>query len=360
MVSARNPSHDSGLPDSRLLARLLNAGIIVLGEQDELRFASAGACDLFGAASESELRAAWRDIALQLHVSEWPRNLPDASAHHGRADVRMPAGVRAVRFEMHAVSAAGTVQRVVLVRDRGHLLPGDRALLLATEAQANRHVLTGLVHAAKGPLNNFNLTLALLSAGITRAQAPSAVPQMLARWTRYVDVLRNEAERLAACVDDVHALTLQHEPEPEAIDLGATLRECARVLRHDAAIREIELELDAPDIATYAKGDPQLVHLALLAFTICLLDVTPPGGRVGWRLTGGDGPRAPTIAITTSCRALPPDLVESVYRLSCTAESVYSAAIAGRLIIEAQGGDVSLDDDGTKPSGFRLRIPAHG
>jgi hypothetical protein len=63
------------------------------------------------------------------------------------------------------------------------------------------------------------------------------------------------------------------------------------------------------------------------------------------------------VAITTSQPVLPPDLVAGIFRLSCTAESNYSAAIAARLIIEAQGGDVVLHEDGARPPGFLLRIP---
>jgi len=354
--NAGNAVQDSGLPDNRLLERLLQGGTLVLDAGDRLCFASAGACELFGAASEAALRDAWDDIGSQLRVTEWPRNAGGA-AYHGRADVRTPSGVAAVRFEMHAVGNGGPAERVVLVRDRGRLLPTDAALLLASEALANRHVLMGLVHAANGPLNNFNLTLALLATSIARAQA-SIAPETGARWTRYVDVLRNESARLANFVEDIHTLTAPHTPSREAIDLGAMLRECARVLRHDATIREIDLELDAPQAPTYAMGDAQLVRLALLAFVICLLDLTPPRGRIGWRLTAGNASSVPAVSITTSHVPLPPDLAASLFALSRTAESPYSAAIAARLIIEAQGGDVALDGNGAGQSGFRIQIPA--
>src|SRR6185312_6670904 len=59
MKDARNPLQDSGLTDSRLVAGLLQAGMLVLGESGELRFASEKACDLFGAESEAGLRASW-------------------------------------------------------------------------------------------------------------------------------------------------------------------------------------------------------------------------------------------------------------------------------------------------------------
>jgi hypothetical protein len=355
-MNARNRMQDSGLSDTRLLARLLQAGTLVLDESDNVRFASAGACQLFGVADEARLRDAWSDLATQLCIGQWPRDLANESAWHGRADLQTAAGPRAIRFEMHAVAIAGHVHRAVLVRDRAHLLPSDRALLLASEAQANRHVLTGLVHAAKGPLNNFNLTLALLSAGVARADAATPAPDVTARWTRYIDVLRNEAARLAGCIEDIQAVALRHDPSHDAFDLCAMSLDCARVLRHGATMREIGLELDVAERPVYAMGDAQLIRLALLSFTISVLELTSPGGRVGWRVTQGDA-RSASVAITTSQPVLPPDLVAGIFRLSCTAESDYSAAIAARLIIEAQGGDVVLHEDGARPPGFLLRIP---
>jgi hypothetical protein len=55
---------------------------------------------------------------------------------------------------------------------------------------------------------------------------------------------------------------------------------------------------------------------------------------------------------------LPPGLVDNLFRLSCVTDSAHSAAIAGRLIIEAQGGDVLVDNGDTGTPGFRIRIPA--
>jgi hypothetical protein len=136
------------------------------------------------------------------------------------------------------------------------------------------------------------------------------------------------------------------------------LRDVARVLHHDAALREIDLEADAPATAVNVTGDPQLVRLALLVFTICVLDLTPAQARVTCRVAPPAAQqRMAALAIAASRGSLPDDLVASLFRLTCTAESAYSAAIAGRLIIEAQGGDVSIDSDAPGSHGFALRIP---
>lgn len=358
-MNARTVLQESGLPDSRLLARLLQAGTLVLDEHDTLTFASAGACDLLGVDDEAALRAHWSELRAQLRVDRWPRTLPDGDAYHGRADVLTPAGPRAIRFEMHGMADAGSLHRAVLVRDRARVLATDNALLLASEAQANRHVLTGLVHAAKGPLNNFNLTLALLSAGVARGDALASTPEAAARRTRYIDVLQKEATRLASCIDEIHVLTVRHEPSREPIDLVATSIDCARVLRHGATMREVSLELDVPGQPVMGIGDPQLVRLALLSFTICVLELTPAGGRVAWRVMHDRHTLAPSVAITTSQPVLPRALATALFRLSCMAESDYSGAIAARLIVEAQGGDVILHDAGDGAPGILLHIPGH-
>jgi signal transduction histidine kinase len=351
---------DSGLPDSRLLARLLQAGVLVLDEDANLHYASPGACELLGAASDTELRAGWGDIGAQLRAGEWPQRLPDGASYYGRADLRMPGGMLAIRFELHETDGNGRPQRVMLIRQRERLLTADRALLLASEAQANRHVLIGLVHSAKGPLNNFNLTLALLAAAFARTDASATSPDRFARCNRYLEVLRTETTRLAHTLDEVNALASPHEPSREAIDACALLRDVARVLHHGATMREVELDLDAPQGVARLWGDPQLTRLALLAFTICMLDMTPADGRVALRLSAGDGPAtAPTISIMTSRGPLPADLVAGLFRLTCTAESDYAAAITARMIIEAQGGDVALENNDSGPAGFLLRFPAH-
>lgn len=351
-----NALQDSGPPDSRLLARLLQAGTFVLDENDSPTFASAGACELMGVGNFDALREHWNDLGAQLYIAQWPRALPDGAAFHGRADLSTPSGPRAIRFEMHGMTDAGRAYRAVLVRDRARLLPSDRALLLASEAEANRHVLTGLVHAAKGPLNNFNLTLALLAAAGAHGDGPTATPETLARRNRYIEVLQNETARLAACIDEIHALTLSRSASHEAIDLSAMSRDCARVLRHGATMREIRLDLDVPERPVIATADPQLMRLALLSFTICVLEFTSPGGSVGWRVTHDDDAAGPSIAITTSQSVVPPALAAALFRLSCTAESEYSGAIAARLIVEAQGGEVILHDTG-ELHGILLHIP---
>lgn len=350
-MSALASLQDSGRHDFPLLSRLFEAGALVLDERDDLAFASAAACELFGVCHLDALRERWDGLRTQLRIADWPAGAPDDAPHCGRADIATPSGERAIRFEVHPLRET-YARRAVLVRDRTRLLPGDRALLLASEALTNRYVLTGLAHTAKGPLNNFQLTLALLAAGAGRAETPAA---MLARRKRYVEVLQSEVARLSACIDEIHALTLPHEPSRGPIDLAAISRDCARLLRHGATMREVRIDLDAPDAPVIAEGDGPLVRLALLSLAICAIEFTSSGGRIGWRVTSDAD--SPSITFKTSEPALPAALHDQLFRVSRTAESEYSAVIAARVIVEAQRGELILQGGGTSPL-VLLHMPA--
>jgi hypothetical protein len=349
VAGTQDSLHDSRLPDGRFFARFMQPGVLVVDAGDELRFATPGACEALGVEDEAALRARFPDIALQLGLSG-----ADVSAdpQYGRADVRTDAGVSAIRFELHAVNDAGATVRVLFVRDRTRLLWSDRVLLLASEAQANRHVLTGLVHAAKGPLNNFSLTLALLETALGRARESGPTPDLLARFERYVEVLRNESTRLAGCVENIHALTLAPSGERDAIDLCALARDCASVLRHGATMREVALDVDLPEVAVLGVGEHALLRLAFLCAAITVIDFTAAEGRVALHVVA-DGAMAVFRVVSTQ-PALPSALAARVLRLSCTTDAEFSAAIAARVIAEAQGGEFSLAD-GNRP-GFALRL----
>jgi nitrogen fixation/metabolism regulation signal transduction histidine kinase len=341
-----------------LLSELLQMGVLVVDDQGALRFASPAACDLLGVANESALRDDWPAIAAQFGVTDIARRQTGGAPFQGRVDIRRTPDTRALRFERHTIADRANLTHVILLRDRGHIVPGDRVLLLASEALANRPVLSGLVHEAKGPLNNVGLTLALLAAGVRRADPPAIADEALARWRHHVDVLLAETARLARCLDDIHRLADIPDPARERIDMGALLRDIVRVLRHDATLREIRIELELPDEPLQATGDPQLIRLALTSLTMCVLDVSPPDGNVTWRVEPASDPTTVVLRVSASQCVLPPDLVTEIFRITRTAESAHAAAIAGRMIIEAQGGDVALATGADGYAGFLLRIPA--
>ena len=342
-----NALHDPGPIDGRLLAPFLDHGVLVIDERARLHFASAAALELLGAASGDDLRARWDGIAAALGLGGPAERAPTDSVHRGRASVRTPSGTRDIRFEVHRTDARA---RVVLLADTRRLHGSARALILASEALADRRVVAGLVHAANGPLNNFSLTLALLETGLGRSGEPAS----LARCMRYVEVLRTETQRLAGQLGEIQGLAAGDGEPRDTGEVAAILRKVAGWLHHDATLRDVALDVDVPETRIAAAGDAHLLRLALLAFTMCVVEASSAGARISCRARADGGECA--IAITTSQGALSPGLADKLFRLADAFDSRHALAIAARMIVESQGGEVAIRGDGPGVAGFDLRL----
>jgi signal transduction histidine kinase len=245
---------------------------------------------------------------------------------------------------------------IVLVRNVHAEDAADRTLFLASETQAQRRALSGLVHDAKGPLNNFQLTLTLLNAGLSRLEAGAAAIDVTARWRRHLDVLQSETGRLAARLAEIDTLSHAVESEWTFVDIAAVLRDVTRMLRHEATMNELAIEIDAPADPIAVRGDPRALQLALLGLTACIFDATPAGGvvRLRGKRHGGDDVH---IGIDATTAELPADLQTAMFRIGCAVDARYTTASAGRAIIEAHGGNIGVHADNGARRGFDIELP---
>jgi signal transduction histidine kinase len=328
---------------------------VVFDDRQRFCYASARACAHFGAADDATLQTQWDDIRGKLDLGDLATLRPGDPPLQRRCDVETPAGTRKLRFELHAVGGASP-RYLMLLRERMLIDAADRAQIMASESAANRHLIAGLVHDAKGPLNNLHLTLALLAGAMSRMEASTDPDGMLARCRRYIDVMQTEETRLSGCLNDIHALSLHSDAEPEQLDVSALVRAVARLLRHEARVREARLDIDVPTSA-WTFGDAHRLHLALLAFSACLLDAAPPGALITLRVDDGGGTHDIRIDIMGRDVAIPPAVTAAFFRVSGVAASDFPGVLAGRTIVEAHGGDVAILGDDRIHSGFALTLP---
>ena len=345
------------LQDSRLhltdvLAELIGPGVVVV-DGGQPAFADSHARALLDAPDDDALRERWGAIGRQFDAMANDVTSVRVGPVQHSLEVATGTGIRALRFELRR----GDARRAVwLLRERTKLQPGDHTLLLAGEALANRQVLTGLIHEMKGPLNNFTLTLALVASGLASAQKDAISSDLLAKWRRYLEVLRDETARLAGCLDDLYKLTEPGDAARTDVDLVVLLHEVQRVLRHEATMREVTLDIDLPPDAHWMSADAHLLRVALLGFTTVVLDITSAEGRVTWRVERDATPGRSTLHLASSNAILPPGLVSRVFSIGPSVSTACASAVAARIIIELHGGTVTLDDP-DRPSGFLLRVP---
>ncbi len=353
-MAAPEALHDPGPFDGRLLGEMLQAGVVMLDAEQRCRFASPRACAHFGEADQAALVEGWDAIRTALALDDLASLRAGDPPLQRRCDVGTSSGTRKLRFEVHAVGSGRPARYLMLLRERTLMDAADRAQLMACECEANRHVIASLVHDAKGPLNNLHLTLALLASALARMEASSAPAETLARCHRYVAVMQTEETRLAGRLTDIHALARRAEATPERIDVGALLRNVAHVLRHEARLHEAKLQLDAATDA-WTFGDPHRLQLALSAFCAWLVDAARPTSVITLRVDAGGG--AVLVSIVGTQVEVPTALTTAFFRISGIAAFDFHGVLAARTIIEAEGGDVTLVDDGTT-AGFALRLNA--
>lgn len=352
MVPDDDTLHDPGLRLGAVLARLLPVGVLIVGPGDVCRYASPLARKAIGETEDAALISAWKRIADGVAADAW------ASVRAGDQPLQLLLDVpdetrRRLRLEIHRIDSA----YIVLVRDVRVDDTTDRTLFLASEALAHRRALSGLVHEAKGPLNNFQLTLTLLSAGLERLDTGGIAADVTARWRRHFDVLRAETVRLTERLGEIDALAHGVDAGWVPVDVSAALRDVMRLLRHEATMNELAIDVDAPSDALTIRGDPRALQLALLGLTACVADAAEPGGVIRLRAERRGNARV-HMCIDATTATLPIDLHTTMFRIGCAIDSCDTNASAGRLIIEAHGGSIVLHEDSGVQRGFDIELPS--
>ena len=330
------------------IGRLLHVAVITLDDAYDVVDADDYACSLLDTADVSTLGSAWNEL----------RRRPDfdRALHETLADPRAPTplffarGGRTLRLDVYRLAPD---RYIVLARDAGRIDEGDRLGLLASEALVNRHVLSGLVHNAKGPLNNFYLRLALLQSTLSRETPNEA--NASARWKKHVETMQQEGESLLKTLDAIGMLAHPDDNADAEIDLNAALMDVVRLLRHAATIHEAAFDVRLPKARSVVRGNVRTLSLALVALATCLLESSSPNARITLALLQDDD--VARVALDATPATLPAALTALMFTVRAT-NARFIAQNAARIVIEAHGGSVRIAAERPDAWGFALTLPA--
>ncbi len=342
--------HAAAAADFRALAGLARYGVMLVDEKGGAAYVSPSAGDALGRAGPAALQEAWPSIMAQ-------RAGADAVAH-ATFEVQHADGPRWVRAEVHPLDSASHASApaayLVLIECLGAAAVSQ--LRLANQAIVNAYLASALLHEINAPLNNVKLTLALCDASLARA-APDAVPADLRnRLERYFKVVGDETSRLAVLLDELRQMSSASPSPAETFDLRSLSADVARLMRHEATIRQIKLRTEAGDEPVNAHADRRLALLALLGLVIHMLEQTAPEGVLSVALTRTpDGAGCFHVESTAAA-----DVEATRAALATVADGVKRQDIplvAARAHVESLGGAVDLvARDGR--FGFRVLLPA--
>jgi signal transduction histidine kinase len=322
------------------LCAMLPCGVVAVDRGGELVFASQAACTLLGALDEPGLRAQWPRIAPMLGLD---------------ADGTPPGGESPVRLELHAFRQAGL--RVMLMKPRNPLDDADAALVAASRSQAQDHVIAGLLHDVNGPLNNVSLTLSLLESAMGRLAHVDGLDELAARCRRYVDVLRTESARLVQWTREAGSAVHPGMPAGDPASLAELLGELQRMLRHHATLCGVSIEVGVIDPMLQVAGDGGRVRLALLDFLMAAIGFSAAGGRIAVSCDAGDD--SLRLCIDMPDATLPADAQRWLCHMLATPPADAWPLVAGRLLIEEQGGSSALSSPVGKGLRVDIRLPRH-
>jgi signal transduction histidine kinase len=340
-MSANVDPADTAQAAVRALASRLPCGVLVLAADGTPRFASARACALLGVADEAGLRTRWPALSAALGIAA--AVLAAGARPHAGGTIAADDGPRAIRADVHATGAADGAAWLVLMQRRDRADDGDAALIAASRANASRHVLAGLLHDLNGPLNNLNLTLALLSGTLPRIATQQPADAALERCCRHADTMADQTRRFSEGARAMSAAVAPAEHAAGVALVSALLHDAQNALRHHASLREVRTSIApaAPGLAV--SGDLDLLRLALVDLLLTAIDETTAGGDITVTADDADG----GLCLRIRARAAPvngggPDAGGDML---ASPSAQWLGYVAARRILELHGGSATLHAD---------------
>ena len=227
-------------------------------------------------------------------------------------------------------------------------------LLIASQLRALNRVYRAVTHDLKAPINALVLNLDCLQTALSKGggAAEAAATQ------GYLDVLREELERLDRMLLGLLADTTPAGSGREEFDFRTTLQEIERLLRPQARRQNVALEAQLPGTAVRIAGQRDRLKQAILNVALNALEEMSDGGalemivetraaeaEVRIRDTG------PGISEEAKRRIFD---IQYTTKASGTGIGLYQA----RSIVEAHGGAISVESRAGRGSEFRMRLPA--
>jgi signal transduction histidine kinase len=176
----------------------------------------------------------------------------------------------------------------------------------------------------------------------------------------YLDVLREELERLDRSLVGLLAETTPAGSGREEFDVRATILEIERLLQPQARLQHVALEAMLPGTAVRIAGQRDRLKQAILNVAINALDAMSEGGELEMTLEAL--PEAAEVRIRDTGPGIPEGTLDRIFDMHYTTKTTGTGIglYLARAIVEAHGGEISVENRSGRGSQFKLRLPAVG
>jgi len=334
------------------LSRLMDVGVLLVNPSRQLEFADPRACELLGCADPAELQGRWPEI-LQLLAPGRP-----VGEYVAQFDFDVPGAQeqRAVHCWAHPLAEEEHQGLLYLLRERMALDALETDLLLASQLRALSRVYRAITHDLKAPLNAMVLNLDRLQTALRKGEGAAEAEKTQG----YLDVLREELERLDRSLLALLADTTPAGSGREEFDVRATMQEIERLLLPQARLQHVELEAHLPGTAVRIAGQRDRLKQAILNIAINALEAMSDGGALEMILEAL--PEEAEVRIIDTGPGIPEEIQRRIFDIHYTTKTTGTGIglYLARSIVEAHGGEISVENRPGRGSEFRLRLPALG
>jgi signal transduction histidine kinase len=334
------------------LSRLMDVGVLLVNPSRQLEFANPRACELLGAADPAELQGRWPQILRLLE----PSAPGDQYLAQFDFDVPGAKAARAVHCRVYPLAEDEHQGFLYLLRERLALDALETDLLFASQLRALSRVYRGVTHDLKAPLNAMVLNLDRLQIALRRGEGVEEAEKT----EMYLEVLREELDRLDRALEALLADTTPAGRGREEFDARAMLQEIERLLEPQARLQHVALEARLPGTAVRIAGQRDRLKQAILNVAINSLEAMSDGGALELSLSAL--PDLAEVVVADSGPGIPEEERPRIFDMHFTTKTTGTGIglYVARSIVEAHGGEISVESEPGRGSRFRVRLPALG
>jgi two-component system phosphate regulon sensor histidine kinase PhoR len=332
-----------------LILRRMVEGVAVIDQRQKIVFCNEAFSRALGLAGLPRAGNLLVEVSRESGLLEIVRNVLDTT-QTVRAEVKLGAA----RSNIYSVTAApvsgGTTPSVVLVL---HDITEPRRL-----EQMRRDFVANVSHEFKTPLTAIQgFAETLLEGALTDRQ----------NGPRFLQIIKDHAIRLNRLTSDLLRLSLIEAGkvviERQQLNVHEVIQACVETVSMRAGQKKILLEAEYPPADASAWGDPSKLREILLNLLDNAIQYTPAGGKIV--LGAKQAEAGTTFYVADNGIGISPADQKRIFERFYRVDDARSREVGGtglglsitKHLVEAHGGNISLESDGIQGSTFSVFLP---
>jgi two-component system sensor histidine kinase HydH len=207
-----------------------------------------------------------------------------------------------------------------------------------------------VAHELRNPLNS-------VSMGLQRLKGEFRPTQDEEQYSRFIELMRSEVERLNSIVEEFLSLARPMEIKPEPVRIDELLQEMAVLAEGDAKSKRVQIKVVVPPDLPAARVDRNYFKQALLNLILNGMQAMPQGG--GLTLEANLSRGTMVVSVTDTGDGIPEDILPRIfdpYFTTKTKGAGLGLPIARR-IVEAHGGALTAESKVGQGTCFNITFP---